>query len=444
MKIYLLLGFLGAAAIVSLPLLSQAQEFRQALPPGSDLGGTEPLVPRELFHSEEKGGSQSYLVQMGNMAFSSPYILGVRAQQAGLSCSSCHVSGANNPALFIPGLSGKRGTFDTSSSLFNPKADNHVFDPVTIPSLRGVRFLAPYTHEGKFASLREFTENAIVNEFGGREAPPMILDAILAYMQDIDFLPNANLGPGNRLIPTAGEKLRRGEMLFFRPFPKYRDMSCATCHIPSSGFIDHRQHDVGSGGFFKTKTLMNANSNTPYFHDGRFDTYQEVIDYFDEFYDLNYSAQDKSDLLEYLTAVGGGTDAHVPVSAAGEMAELSGFVSLLDQDVASQASSFGGLIIDTVTHELREMVERFPGKGSTLVQAGLEQRLQVRGRLKNMVLKLRSLDSAIGGKDWDRARLLLREYHRQEGEIEFYLRQASPFSFYQADNLRRYKSAKKN
>jgi cytochrome c peroxidase len=35
-------------------------------------------------------------------------------------------------------------------------------------------------------------------------------------------------------------------------------MSCAGCHIPSAAFVDHQQHDVGSGGLFKTPTLRNA------------------------------------------------------------------------------------------------------------------------------------------------------------------------------------------
>ena len=50
---------------------------------------------------------------------------------------------------------------------------------------------------------------------------------------------------------------------------------------PSGAFVDHQQHDVGSGGLFKTPTLRNADFNAPYFHDGRFDTYDQVVAHFD-------------------------------------------------------------------------------------------------------------------------------------------------------------------
>ena len=55
------------------------------------------------------------------------------------------------------------------------------------------------------ASLRDFVHNVIVNEFAGPEPSPAILDAIVAYIQDIDFLPNPSLGPGGRLTGNVSE-----------------------------------------------------------------------------------------------------------------------------------------------------------------------------------------------------------------------------------------------
>ena len=71
-----------------------------------------------------------------------------------------------------------------------------------IPSLRGARYLAPYGHDGRIASLREFVRSVIVGEFAGPEPSPAVLDAIVAYIQEIDFLPNAKLGAGGRLSET--------------------------------------------------------------------------------------------------------------------------------------------------------------------------------------------------------------------------------------------------
>ena len=173
------------------------------LPAGTELNEDAINLPREVFKSEALDGRKSYLVNLGDLAFSAPTILGGVARQAGISCSTCHVNGASNPKLFVPGMSAHPGTFDTTGPLFNPKADNLTFDPVRIPSLRGARYLAPYGHDGRMASLRDFIRNVIVVEFSGPEPSPAVLDALVAYIQDIDFLPNPNIGAGGKLTGNA-------------------------------------------------------------------------------------------------------------------------------------------------------------------------------------------------------------------------------------------------
>ena len=211
------------------------------LPAGTELNEDALTSPHEVFHSEALHGHKSYLTNLGDLLFSSPSILGGAARQAGISCGTCHVNGAGNPKLFVPKMSTRPGNFDTTGPLFNPRADNQVLDPVRIPSLRGARFLAPYGNDGRTASLREFVRNVIVNEFAGPEPSAATVEAIVAYINDIDFLANPNLGPAGRLTPLAIESERRGEALFMKPFPHNPGMSCATCHIPSGAFVDHRQ-----------------------------------------------------------------------------------------------------------------------------------------------------------------------------------------------------------
>lgn len=280
------------------------------LPVGTELNEDAIDLPREIFHSEANGGRKSYLVNLGDLAFNAPDILGGAARQAGISCGSCHVNGAANPKLFVPGMSTHPGNFDTTGPLFNPKANNFALDPVRIPSLRGARYLAPYGNDGRTSSLREFIRNVIVGEFAGSEPSPTILDALVAYIQDIDFLPNPSLEPGGKLSNQTSELERRGEVLFNRPFSHDPTVSCASCHIPSAAFVDHKQHDIGSGGLHKTPTLLNADFNAPYFHDGRFTSYDQVVGYFDQKFDLGFSGQEQKDLVAYLTAVGDGVRAY--------------------------------------------------------------------------------------------------------------------------------------
>jgi cytochrome c peroxidase len=366
-----------------------------ALPAGSELGEDALARPRELFHSEAMGGRKSALVNLGDLAFNAPSILGGLAREAGMSCSTCHVNGASNPRLYIPGLSARPGTFDTTGLLFNPKAFNSLLDPVRIPSLRGARFLAPYGHDGRFTSLRDFVHNVIVNEFAGPEPSSAILDGIVAYIMDIDFLPNPRIGRGGLLEAQASEAERRGEALFFKPFRLQPALSCAGCHVPSAAFVDHLQHDVGSGGLVKTPTLRNANFNGPYFHDGRYDSYEQVVAHFDRVFDLGLTTTDKQDLVAYLTAVG---DAERPFERDGvalRMKEIREFATVLELAIPSRDTAIVSLVVAGVGAELRELVEHIPDRRNAAVPGGEEERLAARAAVKDLVLSLRRIELAV-------------------------------------------------
>jgi cytochrome c peroxidase len=394
---------IGAAAAVMLliaGLHERALAFpidgdQTSLPAKTELNEDALNRPREVFHSEITG-YRSEMIKLGNLAFSSPSILGPLAQRAGVSCETCHVNGAGNAKFFMPKMSTRPGNFDTTGALFNPKADNGVLDPVRIPSLRGARYLAPYGADGRMASLRDFVHNVIVNEFAGPEPQPAIVDAIVAYIHDIDFLPNPSLGPGGRLVGKTSESERRGEVLFSKPFPHDSGMSCATCHVPSGAFVDHQQHDIGSGGLFKTPTLRNADFNAPYFHDGRFDSYGQVVAHFDKVFELGLSAQDQNDLVAYLTAVGDGLMPYERDSAGVTLKEINDFASLLSTAIPAGDKETVTLAVDTIGGELRELTERYPDRKDTSVAGGDQERANARAALKEVVLLLRRIDMAVG------------------------------------------------
>ena len=347
-------------ATILLSLGSPAYATDTGLPPGSDLDADAIENPREVFHSEALHGRKSYLSNLGNLLFNSPLLLGDAARKAGISCGSCHVNGASNPKLFIPGLSTRPGNFDTSSGFFNPKADNAVLDPVTIPSLRGARYLGPYGHDGRTASLREFVQNVIVTEFAGAAPSPQILDAIVIYIEDIDFLPNPRLDKAGGLATGATPAQQRGEQLFAKPFPHQPQLSCAGCHVPSGAFVDHQQHDIGSGGLFKTPTLLNADFNAPYFHDGRFDTYDQVVGYFDQAFELGLTAQDRADLVAYLAAVGDGVRPQYALSGPSVLSDINDFASILDMAISRHDSDIVAVAVPSLTGLLQDLAAHYP------------------------------------------------------------------------------------
>ena len=410
----LLMASIAAAFLAGTPELGAfpVHGKQTVLPVGTELNEDQLAQPRQIFHSETIGGAKSYLSNLGDLAFSSPQILGGVARQAGISCSTCHVQGASNPKLYIPGLSKRPGTFDTTGGLFNGKADNHALDPVRIPSLRGARYLAPYGHDGRMASLRDFVRNVIVNEFAGPEPSPAVLDAIVVYIQDIDFLPNPSLGPGGRLTALASAAERRGETLFAKPFLHDPGLSCAGCHPPSTAFVDHRQHDVGSGGLYRTPTLLNADFNAPYFHDGRYDAYDQVVAHFDRVFDLGLSPQDQRDLVAYLTAVGDGARPYESDGVAAELKEIGDFASTLATAIPAHDKDIVSLTVNTVGPELRELTEAFPDAKDTSVSGGQQERALARMALKELVLGLRRIDLAVAAERFDEAATEYRNFRK--------------------------------
>jgi cytochrome c peroxidase len=401
------------------------------LPAGTELNEEALDRPREVFRSDVVGGRKSYLVNLGNLAFSSPALLGGVARQAGISCGTCHVNGASNAKLYIPGMSTRPGNFDTTGPLFNPKADNLALDPVRIPSLRGARTLAPYGHDGRMPSLRDFVHNVIVNEFAGPEPSPAILDAIVAYIHDIDFLPNPSLGPGGRLTAQASDAERRGEALFAKPFPHHPGLSCAGCHVPSGAFVDHLQHDVGSGGLFKTPTLLNADFNGPYFHDGRYDGYGQVVAHFDRVFELGLSAQDQRDLVAYLTAAGDGLRPTERDGAAADLKEINDFASVLDTAIPAHDRDVIALAVDTIGGELRELTERYPDRKNTSVSGGQNERALARLALKELVLGLRRIDVAAAEGRFSDAAAEYRNYrYLMFAAVPTVLTRAEPWSLF--------------
>jgi Di-haem cytochrome c peroxidase len=406
-------ALLSAAALLAIAIGAAEADPRGeggVLPAGSDIDYDSLYRPREVFRSEAIHGRKPYLVVLGDIAFGAPSLLGGAARQAGISCSTCHVEGTNNPGLYIAGLSSRGGNFDTTNALFNAKADNGVFDPVAIPSLRGARLFGPYGHDGRMASLRDFVRQVIVVEFAGAEPAPEILDALVAYIQDIDILPNRRLGQAGELLAPVSDAEKRGAALFAKPFPHDANLSCAACHKPAAGFADHVQHDVGTSGFFKTPTLLNANVNAPYFHDGRYRNYGEVVAHFDRVFYLGLTAAERADLVAYLQAIGGADEPFVTDSIELRLAEIDDFTGALDTAIPDHDATAVALTVDAVSEDLRELGESFPERKDTTVAGGIEERRAARGAVRGLVLGLHRIGAAASDGQFDKAEAALADY----------------------------------
>jgi hypothetical protein len=340
--------------------------FAAKLPPGSNINKQRPR-PRQILNLVARGvhETETPLVAFGDMTFDSSLIFGEPARSLGLSCNNCHNKSITNPQFIIPGLTRHAGGLDVSSVFFAPHANNGIFDPLDTPDLRGIRFTAPYGRNGRFASLRDFIRNVIVNEFNGPEPDPIIVDGMLAYMMEFDFLPNPMLNKDGMLNNKAPKEARRGEKLFNKPFAQMNGMSCATCHVPSSHFVDHQRHDIGSvqgaaedslDGALDTPTLLSAKFTQPYFHDGSLATLQDVVRWFDRRYGLKLDKEQIGDLTAYLEAVGDGKDAYEEdpdVAAPAEVEEQNFFMASWEFLRDKGKFELADLLFRTVAQELR-------------------------------------------------------------------------------------------
>ncbi len=347
------------------PTFDRSARLPARLPPGSNVNKQLPR-PRQVLNMAARGvdESETALIALGDMAFDSHAIFGEPARSLGITCNTCHNKSITNPGFFIPGLSARPGGMDVSNSFFAPHAGNGHFDPVDIPDLRGIRFTSPYGRNGRFESLREFTRNVIVNEFNGPEPDPVLLDGLVAYMLEFDFLPNPYLGRDGRLNANAPEAARRGEAIFHRPFARMGDRSCASCHVPSDHFVDRKRHDLGTvagaepfsrDGALDTPTLLSVAYTGPYFHDGRFDTLGEVVAWFDERFALGLSEAERGDLTAYVETVGEGLEAYEDTvhTLEAELEEFGFFLSAYDFLTDRGKRDLIDVTFQTVAYEIR-------------------------------------------------------------------------------------------
>ena len=310
------------------------------------------MEPAGQLHVLARGGEKSFMVELGELIFRSPLTLGGNARRLGLSCNSCHTSGAVNTAFFIPVLSDQPGNIDVSHHLWNSLDDDSLDNPINIPSLRGIRWTAPYGRDGRTQSLLEFSRNVIVGEFGGRALHPLLLDALVAYQREFAFLPNNIFDSTGKLTTSASVEKKRGEILFQR--------DCINCHIPTSVYTDGRSHDVGTNGYFDTPTLLGLSETSPYFHDGRSPDLLSVVKHFERVLDLNYGPIQRADLTSFLEALGAVDILPMPINLARDMTQITEFAALLEIPISDENFLLVERISDMLRFELKRIYERFP------------------------------------------------------------------------------------
>jgi hypothetical protein len=175
---------------------------------------------------------------------------------------------------------------------------------------------------------------------------------------------------------------------------------------------------------------LNANANGPYFHDGRFSSYDEVVRHFDQQFALGLSAANRSDLIAYLTAVGDGERAEEPDSIEAWLKEINDFASVLNTAIPARDTQVVSFAVDTVGVELRELTEHFPDHKDPTVTEGSAERRRARQSLKEVVLSLRRVGLAAAANDFDAAMLEYSNYRTLIQNAVPEMKRAQPWSLF--------------
>ena len=262
------------------------------------------------------------------------------------SCASCHIpqegfesgtalgEGAYGDTLprnvpTVVNLADAEHFFwDGRAGSLEEQAEGPIASPVEMDlahdeAARRVRSEAPYAKAFRRAGIGAITIDAITLALAAFErglvTGPTVFDQWLA---------------GDRSVLSAEQE--RGRMIFFTRG------QCATCHL-GPNFTDGMFHNIGTGtaadpgrakvsgddydvGAFKTPALRNWKGRQPFMHDGRFETLDEVLAFYNtpksgapgrtELDPLGLSERDRADIKAFLETLNGAWPDLGPYEAA--------------------------------------------------------------------------------------------------------------------------------
>jgi len=276
-------------------------------------------------------------VALGKLLFYDPILSGDNSQ----SCASCHAQGFGFTdknlrfSLGIDGTAGSRNSmalvnagwmtslfWDGRSASLEAQALEPVVNPIEMHNTWG-------SAVAKLQAHPQYPKK-FFQAFGTDQVDSMLVVKALAQFERTLVSADSRFDKRERGEMNMTSAQRRGEVIFFS-----EKGDCFHCH-GNILFTDNIFHNNGldsvfsdpglaaitgdpnDEGKFKTPTLRNLVFTAPYMHDGRFQTLEEVIEFYTS--GLKYSptidplmtkvngradmtAQEKSDLIEFLKAL---------------------------------------------------------------------------------------------------------------------------------------------
>jgi hypothetical protein len=166
----------------------------------------------------------------------------------------------------------------------------------------------------------------------------------------------------------------------------------------------------------------------------RFETLDQVVDYFDRSFTLGYSAQDRTDMVAYLKAIGDATQPHERITMAILLQDIFDFASTLGPAIQAHDNGIITLTVAAVGGDLGDVMDRIPKQGAPGVSGGEKERDAARNALKEAVAILERIGSAATAGKYDDAAHEYQNYnHFISVEVQPGVRRAEPFSLLNKD-----------
>ncbi len=227
----------------------------------------------------------------------------------GVTCFDCHVNGHTNAATHLVG--------DIRPQKFRHRLDT--------PTLRGVNVQRLFGSQRALKTVEDFTE--FEQRAAYFDGDPVIgtkkgvnvlergsqVHFMAEFQEIMDFPPAPKLDIYGNLDPKkATDSELRGQEIFTGK------AKCAVCH-PAPYYTDNSMHNLKTERFYKprmingrmasadgpikTFPLRGIKESPPYLHDGRLLTLEDTVEFFNLIQQLNLTAQEKKDLVEFMRAL---------------------------------------------------------------------------------------------------------------------------------------------
>ena len=288
-----------AAAVVLAIVAAPEDEPVRTAPHGNALSAAELDRVLRAADAASSGVPQAELEAQGRELFNSTELA-----RSGEACGSCHSMGGANPDVGII----KHPIPEEPEDFSGPRDVPHLFD---------VARTAPYGWDASVPTLEQFMANAVTLHFtgGSSQATGERVAALVAYVKTIRP-PRSAFDRG-----TFSAAARRGEEIFVgkggcigcHGGPQFTDNSLHILGVPK---VQGSDTDCGAGnpdcpaggpltGAFNTPSLRNVSRTAPYFHNGRFGSLRQVVDFYNTQAvitpaGLGLTNEELNDLVEYL------------------------------------------------------------------------------------------------------------------------------------------------